>query len=102
MRRSARRAALFGLLAGLATAAVAEAVRPRGGTTLLLDWDEGRRMARSGLDQPTLEPATLPAAEKRYRSLADKLEKPFLKFVGPLPKGVAMPPLAALDPQRAL
>src|SRR5260370_41547260 len=101
MRRYGR-TAFYGVLLGLAPAAVAEAVRPRGGTTLLLDWDEVRRMARSGLDQPTLEPATLAAAEKRYRSLADKLEKPFLNFVGPLPKGVAMPAFEALDRERWL
>jgi len=30
-------------MAGLATVAIAEAVKPRGGTALLLDWDEVRR-----------------------------------------------------------
>src|SRR5438045_2467189 len=53
MRRYGR-PALYGVLLGLATAAVAEAVRPRGGTTLLLDWDDVRHMARARLDDPQL------------------------------------------------
>jgi coenzyme F420 biosynthesis associated uncharacterized protein len=96
MRRY-RRPALYGVLFGLATVAVAEAVRPRGGTTLLLDWDEVRRTALSRLDSPTMDPAAIAAAAKAYRSLADKLEKPLLNFVGPLPKGAALPEFQALD-----
>src|SRR5450759_5793544 len=45
MRRSVGRVAIYGALLGLATAAVAEAVRPRGGTTVLVDWEEVRRAA---------------------------------------------------------
>ncbi len=97
MRRSVGRAALYGLLAGLATAAVAEAVRARGGTSLLLDWDEVRRNARSGLENPTLEASALSAAAAAYRSLATRLENPLLDFVGPLPKGAVMPEFQALD-----
>lgn len=96
MRRSSR-AALYGVLFGLATAAVAEAVRPRGGTTLLLDWDEVRRTARGRMQNPTAEPAQLSAAASAYRSMAAQLEKPLLNFVGPLPKGAAMPAFQALD-----
>jgi len=51
MRRYGR-TAFYGVLLGLATAAVAEAVRPRGGTTLLLDWDEVRRTARARKSEP--------------------------------------------------
>src|SRR5213080_23918 len=86
MRRYGR-TAVYGVLLGLATAAVAEAVRPRGGTALLLDWDDVRHMARARLDNPTLEAAQLGAATKTYRSLAARLEKPLLDFVGPLPRG---------------
>ena len=96
MRRAAR-PALYGLLAGLMTAAVAEAVRPRGGTTLLLDWEDVRAIANARLDDPSLEPAALAAATRSYRSLARKLEKPLLDFVGPLPKGRSMPEFDALD-----
>jgi coenzyme F420 biosynthesis associated uncharacterized protein len=96
MRRF-RRNAFYGILFGLATAAVVEAVRPRGGTTLLLDWDEVRRSATSQLDHPTLDRTALAATAKGYRSMAEKLEKPFLNFVGPLPKGVRMPEFEALD-----
>ena len=98
MRRMAR-PAFYGILLGLATAAVAEAVRPRGGTALLLDWDDVRHMARARLDDPTVDPAALAAATKSYRSLAANLEKPLLDFVGPLPKGRAMPRFDALDRQ---
>ncbi len=91
MRRSASRTAVYGILFGLATAAVAEAVRPRGGTTLLLDWDEVRRTARARLDAPTEPRGRLASATLGYRALASKLEKPLLKLVGPLPKGVAVP-----------
>jgi coenzyme F420 biosynthesis associated uncharacterized protein len=98
MRRVAR-PALYGLLAGLMTAAVAEAVRPRGGTTLLLDWDDVRLIANARLERPTLDAATLAAATRRYRSLAGKLEKPLLDFVGPLPKGRSLPDFDALDRQ---
>jgi coenzyme F420 biosynthesis associated uncharacterized protein len=93
------RPALYGLLAGLMTAAVAEAVRPRGGTTLLLDWDDVRAIARARLEDPSLEPATLAAATRAYRALAGKLEKSLLDFVGPLPKGRSMPAFDALDRQ---
>ena len=96
MRRYGR-PALYGVLLGLATAAVAEAVRPRGGTTLLLDWDDVRHMARARLDNPTLEAAQLGAATKTYRSLAARLEKPLLDFVGPLPRGRSLPQFDALD-----
>ncbi|HKB19162.1 MAG TPA: zinc-dependent metalloprotease [Candidatus Dormibacteraeota bacterium] len=97
MRRSAGRTAIYGALLGLATVAVAEAVRPRGGTAVLLDWDEVRRTARPRLTNPTMEPAELAAAARRYRSLADRLQQPLLDFVGPLPKGVSMPKFEALD-----
>jgi coenzyme F420 biosynthesis associated uncharacterized protein len=78
-------------------AAVAEAVRPRGGTSLLLDWNEVRRTARSGMENASEPPAKLVAAASGYRQLADKLSKPLLDFVGPLPKGVSMPGFQALD-----
>jgi coenzyme F420 biosynthesis associated uncharacterized protein len=84
-------------LLGLATAAVAEAVRPRGGTTLLVDWDEVRRASISRLDSPTADPASLAAAASSYRSMASKLEKPMLEFVGELPKGASLPHFEALD-----
>ena len=98
MRRYGR-PALYGVLFGLATAAVAEAVRPRGGTTLLLDWDDVRHAARARLDDPTVDPVGLAAATRSYRSLAAKLERPLLDFVGPLPKGSSMPEFDALDRQ---
>jgi len=96
MRRYGR-TAFYGVLLGLATAAVAEAVRPRGGTTLLLDWEEVRRTARARLENPNLERGRLATAAMGYRSLASKLEKPLLTFVGGLPRGASMPSFEALD-----
>src|ERR1700682_2459867 len=97
MRRSVGRAAIYGALLGLATAAVAEAVRPRGGSTVLVDWDQVRRGARARLDTPSLDPAELAAAAGSYRVMAAELEKPMLKFVGGLPKGASLPKFEALD-----
>jgi coenzyme F420 biosynthesis associated uncharacterized protein len=84
-------------MAGLATVAIAEVVKPRGGTSLLLDWDEVRRTAQGRLDSPTMSPASRTAAAKSYRAMAAKLEAPLLDFVGGLPAGVAWPEFQALD-----
>jgi coenzyme F420 biosynthesis associated uncharacterized protein len=97
MRRSVGRAAVYGALLGLATAAVAEAVRPRGGTTVLVDWDQVRRTARARLQTPSLTPAELAAAARDYRAMASELQKPLLNFVGGLPKGASLPQFEALD-----
>ncbi|MDQ6721380.1 MAG: zinc-dependent metalloprotease [Candidatus Dormibacteraeota bacterium] len=91
-----RRTALLGVVAGLATVAIAEVVKPRGGTSLLLDWEEVRRSARARLGH-TVSHVSLAAAAKNYRALAGKLEKPLLDFVGGLPAGVELPEFEALD-----
>ena len=97
-KRSVRSAALFGLMAGLATVAVAEAVRPRGGTGLLLDWEDVRRRARSWLATGGTTPSVdLDGAARQYRLMAAELERPLLEFVGGLPSGTSMPEFAALD-----
>ncbi len=88
---------MFGVLAGVATAAFAVAVRPRGGTGVLVDWDDVRSAARAHLDQPATSGTVLAAAEKRYRAMAGKLEKPLLDFVGRLPVGVQMARFEAVD-----
>ena len=97
MKSSVRSAALWGLMAGLATVAVAEAVRPRGGTGLLLDWDDVRRRARTALASSSAPAVDLAAARRDYRLMAAQLEKPLLDFVGPLPKGASIPGFSALD-----
>src|SRR6202165_3940532 len=97
MRRSVGRAAIYGALIGLATAAVAEAVRPRGGTTALVDWDQVRRAARAAPKPPPRDRYELEAAAKGYRVMAAELEKPLLNFVGGLPKGASIPKFEALD-----
>ena len=96
MRRSIGRAAIYGALLGLATAAVAEAVRPRGGSTVLVDWDQVRRAARARLETSN-DHAELAAAAASYRRMAAELERPMLAFVGGLPKGASLPKFEALD-----
>jgi coenzyme F420 biosynthesis associated uncharacterized protein len=92
-----RRTALLGVAAGLATVAIAQAVKPRGGTSLLLDWDEVRRTARARLADSSASSASLATAAKGYRSMAAQLEKPLLDFVGGLPAGARLPEFQALD-----
>jgi coenzyme F420 biosynthesis associated uncharacterized protein len=89
--------AIYGVLAGLATAAVAEAIRPRGGTTVLVDWAAVRRIANSRIESPTLTRTALSAATKGYRAMAAQLERPLLEFVGGLPRGATLPKFDALD-----
>ena len=83
-------------MAGLATVAVAEVVKPRGGSGLLLDWGEVRQRARSWLSTGA-QPADLEAAARDYRLMAAQLEKPLLDFVGGMPSGASIPDFAALD-----
>jgi coenzyme F420 biosynthesis associated uncharacterized protein len=97
MRRRVGRAAMFGVLATVATAAIAVAVRPRGGTGVLVDWGDVRSAARAHLDQPAISGTVLAAAEKGYRAMAETLEKPLLDFVGRLPVGVRLPRFEAVD-----
>jgi coenzyme F420 biosynthesis associated uncharacterized protein len=97
MKRSVGRAAVYGALLGLATAAVAEAVRPRGGTTVLVDWDQVRRTALARLETPSPSRHELASAALGYRKLAAELQKPLLDFVGGLPRGASLPEFEALD-----
>src|ERR1700694_387382 len=97
MRRSVGRAAIYGALIGLATAAIAEAARPRGGTTVLVDWGQVRQAARTRLETHSLDRSELVAAAAGYRLMAAELEKPFLDFVGGLPQGATLPQFEAVD-----
>ncbi|HEY8634151.1 MAG TPA: zinc-dependent metalloprotease [Candidatus Dormibacteraeota bacterium] len=91
------RSAVLGVVAGLATVAIAEVVRPRGGTSLLLDWEAVRRTAQARLGREAIPAKSLAAAAKGYRAMAAKLEKPLLEFVGGLPAGAELPEFEALD-----
>src|ERR1700694_1090681 len=88
---------MYGVLAGLATAAGAGAGRPRGGTAVLFDGTEAGKAARARRDDPAPRATSLATAEKRYRAMAAKLEKPLLDFVGGLPAGVELARFAAVD-----
>jgi coenzyme F420 biosynthesis associated uncharacterized protein len=97
VRNRVGRTAIYGVLLGLVTAAVAEAVRPRGGSTVLLDWDQVRRIAIVRFGSPAADQSALAAAARSYQSLASKLEKPMLDFVGGMPKRASLPQFEALD-----
>jgi coenzyme F420 biosynthesis associated uncharacterized protein len=88
---------VYGVLVGLATAAVAEVVRPRGGTAVLVDWRQVRRAAAARFDTSSIDPAGLASAARGYRLMAAELEKPMLEFVGGLPRGAELPKFEALD-----
>jgi len=88
---------VLGVVAGLATVAIAGAVKPRGGTSLLLDWEDVRRTARARLANPEESTAALAAAAATYRAMAAKLQAPLLDFVGGRPAGAKLPEFQALD-----
>lgn len=90
---------MYGIVVGLATVAIAEVVRPRGGTSLLVDWDDVRQVAGSRLGTPAHSRSALESAANDYRAMASKLEAPMLDFVGGLPAGASLPRFEALDRQ---
>src|SRR5215471_7411930 len=97
VRRGFRRGLAMGALSGLVAVVVAEAVRPRGGTTLLLDWDEVTRLATAGLREERVAPERLASAAAAYNGLAADLTSPLLEALGGLPAGARLPEFQALD-----
>ena len=97
MRRGFRRGLAMGALSGLVAVMVAEAMRPRGGSTLLLDWDEVTRLATAGLREERVPPDRLTAITTAYNGLAAGLRAPLLETVGGLPAGARLPDFQALD-----
>jgi coenzyme F420 biosynthesis associated uncharacterized protein len=95
MKQKMTRGLVTGVVAGLAMAAVAEVVRPRGGVGRLLDWDEIKRLAAARLGDDDLSPSRRAALSRQYRRLAAELEAPLLETVGGEP--VEMPPFQALS-----
>jgi len=92
----------MGALSGLVAVVVAEVVRPRGGSTLLLDWDEVTRLATAGLREERVPPDRLASYTATYNGLARDLRAPLLETVGGLPPGAQMPDFEALDRSRWL
>ena len=92
----------MGALSGLVAVVVAEVVRPRGGSTLLLDWDEVTRLATAGLREERVSPDRLASYTATYNGLARELRAPLLETVGGLPPGAQMPDFEALDRSRWL
>jgi coenzyme F420 biosynthesis associated uncharacterized protein len=101
VRRGLRRGLAVGAASGLAAVLMTEAVRPRGGTTLLLDWDEVERLAQAGPEE-RLSPRRLAAIAAGYDRYADELREPMLRAVGGLPAGARLPGFVALDRPRWL
>ncbi len=96
MRRGFRRGLALGAAYGLMAVLVVEAVRPRGGTTLLLDWDEVTRLAMARLRQERTDPGRLDRAAAAYNRFAAELRAPLLDAIGE-PERVELPDFEALD-----
>jgi len=97
MTRGFRRGLALGAAYGLMAALFAEAVRPRGGNTVLLDWDDVARLAMGRLRNQRVEPERLREAAWTYNRFAARMRAPLLETVGPLPEGVSLPQFEALD-----
>jgi coenzyme F420 biosynthesis associated uncharacterized protein len=87
----------MGALSGLVAVMVAEAIRPRGGSTLLLDWDEVTRLATAGLRDERIPPDRMASFTAGYNGLATDLRAPLLETLGGLPAGARLPDFQALD-----
>jgi coenzyme F420 biosynthesis associated uncharacterized protein len=96
MRRAFRRGIALGAASGLAAVLLVEATRPRGGTAVLLDWDEVTRIARARLREERMDVSRLKQAAARYNRFAAELRAPLLETVGGT-AGTALPPFEALD-----
>jgi coenzyme F420 biosynthesis associated uncharacterized protein len=97
VRRAFRRGLALGAASGLAAVLVAEAIRPRGGSAELLDWDEVTRLAIRRLRGERMAPAELASSAASYNRFAGELRGPLLETVGGLPPGARLPDFEALD-----
>jgi coenzyme F420 biosynthesis associated uncharacterized protein len=102
VRRGFRRGLALGAVYGLVAVMVAEAVRPRGGSAALLDWDEVSRLALGRLREERPGMPRLADAAATYNRFAAEIRKPLLEAVGGLPAGVVLPDFEALDRARWL
>jgi coenzyme F420 biosynthesis associated uncharacterized protein len=87
----------FGAASGVVAALVAEAVRPRGGQSQMLEWDDIAALAQRRLRGQPLGAARLQAVAAGYNRLAAEVRDPLLEAVGGLPEGVRLPDFEALD-----
>ncbi|HEX6350883.1 MAG TPA: zinc-dependent metalloprotease [Candidatus Dormibacteraeota bacterium] len=83
MKAKVARGVAFGILSGIAAAAVMEATRPLGGKASVIDWDAVRRHARRHLR----EDWPMPAEERErlageYARLAADVRRPLFDVVG--------------------
>ncbi|MBO0688414.1 MAG: zinc-dependent metalloprotease [Candidatus Dormibacteraeota bacterium] len=97
MTSKVTRGFLVGAVAGLGAALLAEAGRPLGGTTQVLDWDEIRELATRRLREEPLPAERLEDLGRDLERLAGEMRGPLLDAVGGLPPGVELPPFQALD-----
>ena len=97
MTRGFRRGLAVGAAYGLMAALFAEAVRPRGSSAVLLDWDEVTRLALGRLREQRAAPERLADAAATYNRFAAELRDPLLEVTGGLPAGASLPGFEALD-----
>lgn len=93
---------LAGAAVGMGVALLVEAVRPRGGTIDLLDWEEVGRLASERLKGEPLGARRRATLAAGYNKLAAELTPPLLDALGGLPDGAALPRFQALDRQAWL
>jgi coenzyme F420 biosynthesis associated uncharacterized protein len=91
----ARKAAV-GVAAGVVLVALAEAVRPRGGQSHLIDWDEIGTLAAGRVRGPRLNRAARKRLEAEYGRMAAEVTPALLESVGGSP-AVRLPDFQALD-----
>ena len=90
------RKAAFGVAAGVALVALAEAARPRGGQARLIDWDEISTLAARRVRGQRLTRAARTKLEKGYQRMAAEVVPALLHTVGGEP-AAPLPDFQALD-----
>lgn len=100
--RGLGRGLALGALSGVAAALLMEAVRPRGGMAVLLDWEEVTRLARARQGEERVAAAELRRVASIHRQYAAEVRGPLLEMLGGLPEGARLPEFEALDRPRWL
>ncbi|HEX6548247.1 MAG TPA: zinc-dependent metalloprotease [Candidatus Dormibacteraeota bacterium] len=97
MKRKVARGFAVGIASGIATAALFELARSRGGKGRLIDWDAIRDLAaeRLGREGATLTPPRRRKLEAEYARLAAEMQEPLFDVVGG-PRDLSLPRFGAI------